>query len=248
MTALPTWIERTGVVPYYHQLKAILVGDIGRGVFADSKLPSESELCRRFGVSRTVVRQALDEMEQEGLIYKVKGRGAFVTGRKLEASHVQEVAGFYASMTGQGHMVRSRILRQEVVPASPHIALALALDVGEPVLALDRVRNVDDIPISVVRAALPIRLFPTLEDVDLRDSSLYSVIAERFGRKPHHGNRTIEAIAIAAVDAHHLGVRPGSPALRLESVVRSEDDVPFETFVAVYRGDRSKLDIRIVPA
>lgn len=248
MTALPTWIERTGVVPYYHQLKAILVGDIGRGVFADSKLPSESELCRRFGVSRTVVRQALEEMEQEGLIYKVKGRGAFVTGRKLEASHVQEVAGFYASMTGQGHVVRSRILRQEVVPSSPHIALALALDVGEPVLALDRVRNVDDIPISVVRAALPIRLFPTLEDIDLRDSSLYSVIAERFGRKPHHGNRTIEAIAIAAADAHHLGVRPGSPALRLESVVRSEDDVPFETFVAIYRGDRSKLDIRIVSA
>jgi GntR family transcriptional regulator len=246
MTALPSWIERKGVVPYYHQLKAILVGDISRGAFADSKLPSESELCRRFGVSRTVVRQALDEIEQEGLIYKVKGKGAFVTGRKLEASHVQEVAGFYASMTGQGHIVRSRILRQEVVPASPHIARSLALDVGEPVLALDRVRNVDDVPISVVRAALPIRLFPTLEDVDLRDASLYSVLAERFGRKPHHGNRTIEAIAIAAADAHHLGVRVGSPALRLESVVRGEDDVPFETFVAIYRGDRSKLDVRIV--
>jgi GntR family transcriptional regulator, N-acetylglucosamine utilization regulator len=239
-------IDRRGATPFYHQLKEILLGTIGSGWVAGDKLPSESELCLRFGVSRTVVRQALDEMEREGLVYKIKGKGAFVTGQKFDASFAQRAAGFHESMTSRGHVVRSQILAQDLIPASVHVARVLELDVDEPVVAVDRVRSVDGVPIQVVRAWMPHRLCPGLEDVDLRDASLYAVLERRYGLRPHHGWRTIEAIAMSEADAARLSVAPASPALLVVSVTRTEAGVPFEHFSAVYRGDRSRFDIQVM--
>lgn len=245
MAAQAERIDRGGAVPFYAQLRDILERDIGRGLYEGDKLPSENELCRLYGVSRTVVRQALDEMEREGLLYKVKGKGAFVTGRKFEASFVQHAAGFYASMASRGYRVASEILLQKVVPADAHVARVLALDVGEPVVALDRLRSIEDVPIQVVRAWMPHRLCPGLESVDLRDKSLYTLISRRYGLRPHHGRRTIEAIPMPAGDARHLGVKPGSPAMLVDSVTSTRDDVAFEYFVAVYRGDSSRFEIEL---
>lgn len=239
-------INRQAPLPLYYQLQEILVGAIGTTLRDGDLLPSESDLCQQYGVSRTVVRQALDEMAHEGLIYKVKGKGAFVTGRKLETSHVQTVAGFHASMAARGHRVTSRVIRQEVTPATPHIASLLETLVGDPVVHVERVRSVDDVAISIVRAWLPAVLCPDLETVDLRGVSMYAVIRERYGLEPARGSRTIEAIEISDADAHLLGVRRGSAALRLESLARTSDGVPLEYFISVYRGDRSKLDIELV--
>jgi len=241
----PARIDRHGPAPFYHQLKEILLRDIGSSWASGDKLPSESELCLQYGVSRTVVRQALDEMEREGLVYKIKGKGAFVTGRKFDSTFVQHAAGFHASMTSRGHVVTSDVLVQEVRPAGPHAARMLGLDVGVPVLALDRVRSVDGVRIQVVRAWLPYRLCRGLERVDLGDASVYAVLADRYGLRPHHGWRTIEAVAIPAQDAALLGVEPSSPGLLVESVTSSADDEAFEYFVAIYRGDRSRFDIEV---
>jgi GntR family transcriptional regulator len=240
-------IDRRAATPFYHQLKEILLGRIGTGWAAGDMLPSESALCLRFGVSRTVVRQALDEMEREGLLYKVKGKGAFVTGQKFDARLAQRAAGFHASMTGRGHVVTSEVLVQEVVPAGVPVARALELGVGEPVVALHRVRSVDGVPVQVAHARMPHRLVPGLEAVDLRDASLSAVLDGRYGLRPHHGWRTIEAIAISDEDAGRLSVAPGSAALLVVGVTRTEAGVPFEHCTAVHRGDRSRLDIEVMP-
>ena len=239
-------INRDAPLPYYHQLKQILLREIGTVWHDGDLLPSEGELCARFGVSRPVVRRSLDELERDGRVYKIKGKGTFVTQPKLEAAHIQQVAGFFAVMRDAGHKVTSQVLRQEVAPAAAQVAKMLAVRVGEPVIAIDRVRSVDDVPISVVRAWISQTLCPGLEHVDLREASMYETIGKSYGLRPHHGNRTIEAVGISTEDAAFLGVRPGAPALLVESVVRTEDDIVLEYFIAVYRGDRSRLDIRLV--
>jgi GntR family transcriptional regulator len=104
-----TGIDVRSYIPYYQQLKQILITDIQHRNEGDL-LPSESDLCRTYSVSRTVVRQALDELEREGLVLKVKGKGTFATGRKLNTSFVQYSLGFYDSMVNAGHSVRSRVL------------------------------------------------------------------------------------------------------------------------------------------
>jgi len=231
--------------PYYQQLKRILVKDIEDRRGEGDLLPSESEMCRQYSVSRTVVRQALAELEDEGLVHKVKGKGTFVTGRPLNTSFVQHSLGFYESMQRTGHEVRSRTLALRTEPASVSMARLVEVGVGEAVVRFDRVRSVDGRPVQVVRTMLPARLFPGLADVDMTDRSLYQVLAESYGIRPSSGHRSIDATALSAEDAGHLGAPAGDPALRIESLTRSELGVLFEYYVAIYRGDSFKFELEV---
>lgn len=232
--------------PYYVQLKRILLKEIETNQVEGNMLPSEADLCARYGVSRTVVRRVLEELEGEGLVLKIKGKGTYVTGRKEDTSFIQHTLGFYESMVRAGHVVTSRVLRLATERCGVDVARLLELNVGEQVVCFDRVRSIDGRPVQVVRAHLPAKLFPGLAGLDMTDRSLYEVLAGSYGVRAASGHRSIEAVALAGEDCRHLGVPHGTPGLRMESVTRSEQDVVFEHFVAHYRGDsfRFELDVR----
>ena len=97
--------------PYYVQLKRILLKDLEADGAEGNLLPSEAGLCAQYSVSRTVVRQALAELEKEGLVLKVKGKGTFVTGRGVDTRLIQETLGFYESLSQAGHVVQSQVLK-----------------------------------------------------------------------------------------------------------------------------------------
>jgi GntR family transcriptional regulator len=244
MTELAVGIDVRSFEPYYQQLKRILVKGIESGTEGDL-LPSESELCKQYSVSRTVVRQALAELEADGLVHKVKGKGTYVTGRTLNTSFVQHSLGFYESMQRAGHAVRSKVLALRTEPSGVSMAKLVEIGLGEEVIRFDRVRSVDKRPVQVVRTVLPARLFPGLTDMDMTDRSLYQVLAENYGIRPATGHRAIDATALSAEDAKHLRVQAGLPALRVESVTRNADGVLFEYYVAIYRGDNFKFELEV---
>jgi GntR family transcriptional regulator len=239
-----TGIDIRSYVPYYQQLKQILISEIQHRNEGDL-LPSESDLCRTYSVSRTVVRQALDELERDGLVLKVKGKGTFATGRKLNTSFVQYSLGFYDSMANTGHSVRSRVLASELAGCPVSLASVLDLNIGDEVIRFDRVRSVDDRPVQVVRTTLPSRMFPGFTDLDMTDRSLYQVMRDVYGVRPAGGHRSIEAAVLSAEDARHLGAPPGLPALRIESVTRTAEGTVFEYYSAIYAGDRFKFELEI---
>jgi GntR family transcriptional regulator len=239
-----TGINTRSYVPYYQQLKQILITDVQSRKEGDL-LASESDLCRKYSVSRTVVRQALDELERDGLVLKVKGKGTYVTGRKLNTTFVQHSLGFYDSMVNAGHSVRSSVFTLELTGCPVSLASALDLNIGDEVIRFDRVRSVDDRPVQVVRTTLPSRMFPGFTDLDMTDRSLYQVINDEYGVRPAGGHRSIEAAALSAEDARHLVAPPGLPALRIESVTRTAEGKVFEHYSAIYRGDSFKFELEI---
>jgi GntR family transcriptional regulator len=245
MTDTATGIDVRSFEPYYQQLKRILVQDIESNHHEGDLLPSESELCRLYSVSRTVVRQALKELENEGLVFKVKGKGTYVTGRKLNTSFVQHSLGFYESMARAGYQVRSRTLMQRLEPSGVAQARLIEIPVGDEVILFDRIRSVDDRPVQVVRTVLPARLFPGLADLDMTDRSLYQVLAESYGVRPASGHRAIDAIALNSEDAYHLRAPVGQPALRIESITRSAEGAVFEYYTAIYRGDTFRFEFEV---
>lgn len=245
MTDSNAAIDVRSFEPYYQQLKRILIRDIEANRAEGDLLPSESEMCRAYSVSRTVVRQALSELENEGMVLKVKGKGTYVTGRKLNTSFVQHSLGFYESMQQAGHVVRSQTLTLHTEPCGVSLAKLMEIAVGEEVIRFDRVRNVDDRPVQVVRTVLPARLFPGLTDLDMTDRSLYQVLATSYDVRPASGHRAIDATALNTEDAHHLRAEVGQPALRIESVTRSEQGVLFEYYIAIYRGDTFKFELEV---
>ena len=237
-------VRRDDPMPYYAQLARIIEFEITQGRWhPGDTLPSEAELCEAHGVSRTAVRQALGELAARGLVRKQKGRRTCVARAHVTHLVVQELRGFFDEVSSQGGRVQTRVLRQEIVPAPPDVSDDLGLAGGSEALLLTRVRSVDGEPIVYVETHLPVPRFAALADLDLTDASLYAELATRFGVHPRSGARAIEAAVADAPLARDLGVRKGSPLLALWATNKDQNGIPFERFVAWYRGDGTRFEL-----
>jgi GntR family transcriptional regulator len=240
-------IDRESPVPYYHQLKALLRDEIVHGRWpAGSRIPSEPELCRLLDVSRTVVRQALGDLEHERLLRRRKGLGTFVAEPKIRERLVQTLTGFHDDMVDQGRIPRTVVLEQRVVPATSVVSLELGMAPGTPVVMIERVRSVDAEPIVLVTTYLPHDLVPGLEAVDLTDRSLYQTLAQRYGLTLGRGRRMLESVGASTAEAALLGIEPGDPLLFLRSTTYLTDGRAVEYYEAHHRGDRTALEVDLV--
>jgi GntR family transcriptional regulator len=210
------------------------------------QMPSEAELCDTFELSRTPVRQALDELEREGLISRVKGKGTFVAEPKISEGLVQELTGFFQDMVEQGLMPVTEVLACEVVPAVPRIAGYLGIEPETPVYEIERLRSINNEPIVLVTTYLPRDLCPELTDADLRTQSLYAYLEEACGLVITRGRRIIEAVSASKYEAKLLQVEVGAPLILLDSVSYLQDGTPLEYYRALHRGDRSRFEVELV--
>jgi len=242
-----TLIDFKSNIPYYIQLVGLLKEQIDKEAWKPGdRIPSEPELCATYGVSRTVVRQALLQLELEGLIIRRKGRGTFVTERKINESLVQKLTGFYHDMVDRGLKPVTKVLIHEVQPATPKIAQHLGIQPGASVFCIERLRYVDDVPIVLVKTYIPYELCPRLADYDLSNKSLYEVLEKEFNLVISHGRRTVEAVPANEREAQLLMVDDCDPLLLLNSVTYLEDGTPLEYYHAVHRGDRSRFEVELL--
>ena len=154
---LRTSIDRNSALPFYVQLKDALVEQIEEGHWRPGdKIPGEVDLCRLFGVSRTVVRQALNDMAYDGIVVREKGRGTFISEPKISSrSLVHSLAGFYQDMVERGLTPHDEVLEQSMEPASKKVASYLKLEPMTPVIKLTRLRFIQDEPTVLVPSYLP---------------------------------------------------------------------------------------------
>jgi GntR family transcriptional regulator len=240
-------VKHDSPVPYYFQLSSYIEQQIkAKRLLAGQLLPSEQEICEKLGVSRTVVRQALADLERDGFINKQNGKRSAISYPKYDGSLMQNLRGFYDDAVLKGQKLTTRILELKVVPAEGELAGILKLNEGETVIMLTRLRFLDGAPEVLVVTYIPEAKCPNLFREDLTDKSLYGLLALKYGLVISKGHRTVEAIALDRADAKLLEVRPKSPALLLKSVGLLADGVPLEYFVAKHRGDRSKFHIDLV--
>ena len=240
-------IDRASPVPFYFQLRKLLEDQIvsGRWVPAE-RLPGESALCEHFTVSRTTVRQALAELENEGLVRREKGRGTFVAEPRTSAWLLQSAHGFHEEGERAGHSVTSQVLRKEVGPLPQWAADALRLPMGSEGVTVERLRWVDGRLVMYVLNHLPPELARTVLGADLENGSLYQVLEEREGLSVCGGARVVEAVAAEGELAGLLEVEAGSPILFVESLSWGVDNQRFECYRAWHRADRTKIQVQVV--
>jgi len=248
MATLPiTHIDRSSPIPFYFQLKKIIVQEISTGRWApDEQIPSEPEICQHFGVSRTTVRQALAELENEGSIRREKGRGTFVSQTYPELWFLQSSQGFYDEAARKGHEVVSRLIRRERTELPGFAAEALGLEVGAEGVILERLRWVDGRVVMYVVNYLVDRLSPAVMEADLVNGSLYRAIAEGAGFTMAGGRRVVEAVTAEDELANLLEVDEGSPLLFVESVAWDESLALVEFYRAWHRADRTKIEVQVL--
>ncbi len=239
-------IDRASPLPYYFQLKELIRADIrAKRLQPGDRIPGDHDLCRQYAVSRTVVRQALAELELEGVIERIKGRGTFIAAPKTTEGLVQSITGLYDDVRSRGSTLRSIVRRFEVLPASEQVREELALGPSDRVIVLERLRLVDEKPWVYAVTHLPADLAPGLLEEDLTDQSLYHLLETKYGIVLARGHRSIEAVAASKALAADLGVQAGAPLLALRSVVVDDSGRPVETFVAYHRGDSSRFDVEV---
>ncbi|MDO4888210.1 MAG: GntR family transcriptional regulator [Actinomycetaceae bacterium] len=239
-------IDRDSAVPYYHQLKAILLARIeAEGLAGGDRFWSDNDVRATYGVSRSVVRQALAELETEGVITRVRGKGTFVTMPTEDHGLASSIDGLYAHARAQGLALSSRILRLQREPANERVAGLLDLEPGGEVVAVERVRHVAGEPWAYTTSWMPAELVPGIERFDFEEDSLYRILREEYGLSFGVARRSVGAVVAGQTAARHLHVRVGAPVLHIVSLLLSAESIPIETFVAQHRGDKSRFDVML---
>jgi GntR family transcriptional regulator len=232
-------IDPDSPVPKYFQLREILLDLIDSDELSiGAAIPSERELCQRFGLSRMTVRQAVDHLVSEGRLHRVPGKGTFVARPKIELA--LQLTSFTEDMRARGMVPGSRDLDRRVVRASAHLAKELGIQPGEEVHFIERLRTADGEPLSIERAHIPVKLAPDLADYDLSDKSLYELLERRYGLVMDAGELTIDGGLADPSDADLLKLPRGGAVLLLQRRSFS-GGVCAELGVSTYRADRYQL-------
>jgi GntR family transcriptional regulator len=236
-------IDRTSPLPLYYQIKERLLEELPH---PGEQLPTEQDLTARFGVSRMTVVQALRELEQEGVIYRIQGKGTFVAPRKLE-QRLALLRGFTEEMQTRGMTPVTRLLSLEQVVPLSRVARELDLAPGDLVWKVARLRLAGQEPIAVQTAYLPVRLCPDLRPESL-DGSLYAVLKERYGLIPVRAREMYEASVFGSDHLSRLlGVQAGAPLLQVVRITYADSamDRPFEYVSSQIKGDRYMLHVEL---
>ena len=236
-----------GSAPLWAQLKQLLADRIARGALKPhDRLPSEAELCRVHGVSRTVVREALNQLVVERRIYKMQGKGSFVAAPREQQDFVGSNVSFTSDVEGAGHVVTRRVLTLRLREADEEDRRKLDLGPGAPVVELDRVLCVDGAPRTLVKSVLRAALTPGLEKIDMENRSLYETLRRRYGIVMAGAERWLEAVNADARAAELLEVARGRALLGIVSIGADQTGAPVEHYRALHRTDASRLRLRVM--
>jgi GntR family transcriptional regulator len=166
-------IEKDERLPLYYQLMDTILGQIENGEYKEhEKLPSERDLCDRFNISRTTVRQTMKELEKEGYIYRKHGKGSFVSSKMFNQSLVQFYS-FTEETIKMGKIPASKVLSFERILSDNKIAKKLNVQFEEEVYKIVRLRLANDEPMLYEVTYLPVSRFENLSRKELESTPMY---------------------------------------------------------------------------
>ena len=223
--------------PRYLQLARLMRADIDRGVIQVSdRLPGEREICRRFGVSRTTVRRALEELESHGYVRADGTRGWFVT----PLVEPNALLGFTDLAAERGLEATSRVLA-----CTPREAtLAEGDDLGAPpgarVLELERIRLLGGVPVGWQRAVAAAWLAPGIVARDYATNSLFEGFRAE-GIVPARADYDVRAGTADKRQAKLLEVPLGASVLLIKATIRDEEGRRIEVSEGAFAGERYRF-------
>jgi GntR family transcriptional regulator len=233
-----------GTIPLCRKIREELALQIRSGRWrVEQGIPSEAALCQQYGASRGTIRQALAGLVEQGLIYRRQGRGSFVQRPKLEGS----VLGSYRLYMSRMPLdARSHVLQCRRRAAPREVQKILGLAEGEDIYELQRIRYVNNTPISLQVSYLPSALCPGLEKVDLSQEALYAILAREYRVVFLRAEEFIEPVLADVRVARHLHIRRRSPVFLVERTSYMADERVGEFRRGHMRGDlyRYRIDLR----
>lgn len=231
----------------YLQVEAELKQKMLSGVYAvGERIPTEPELCKEYGVSRITVRRAVQDLVDEGLLTKVRGRGTFVAVPKYVVGVGPDENRGFENLSRQGMQTSYELLSAEEVPATGSTAHWLDIKPEEPVIHIRRLVMEGDVPMAIDDLYAPSDDFPGLIELIGQGASFYSVLKSVYGYRVGTDEMTLDASTTRHDEASLLRCTVGAPLFVLRKRVLRTDGRPLHYSKSVIRADRVSYSFRIV--
>lgn len=234
-------VNRYSPSPLYQQIFDTVRVSIENGTLEPGdSLPTEAELMHCFQVSRYVVRQAVQALAQQGLIYTEHGRGSFVSHKPIEKP-LDVLQSFHASMVSAGYQVEVEVKRKELVHPPINIAQNLGLKEQAQTFYLERVAYLDGKPINSMFSHIAHGPWEIDKLLDFPGGSLYQFLYENFRIRLVRSQSYIEIISAGEKETHLLNVPRGSILMQVSSLTCDKSGRKVEFSRVVYPGHRFRF-------
>ncbi len=234
-------------VALYIQLQKILKKKILSGEYTvGEKIPPENELCDTYNVSRITVRKAVDTLVQERLLYRVQGKGTFVTSLKLRRD-LPKLSSFSEEIRELGLVPGSRVLEQSLKEAHEPLRTLLQLpEKATHINRITRVRLANNEPIFLEKVYIPVYLCPNLFDTYIESDSLYRIFREQYHFVLEYAKESYEVKSMTKHEAEILQCKEHEPVFFIERITFLDTDIPVALTRATGRGDKLRLSVDLV--
>ncbi|PKL14027.1 MAG: hypothetical protein CVV48_04895 [Spirochaetae bacterium HGW-Spirochaetae-4] len=221
--------ESEGALPLYSQVAYHLEHDIEKGkIPIGSRLPSQQELSESFGVSRITILKALELLRDNGIITSKQGIGSTVI--KAGNTRTYQSEGFSARYSKLGKKVLTKVISITQEECDAEVSENLLLIPGSKVIHIQRVRYLDDLPISVEHVFMNYKaktysILKTLRD----NQSLYQLFKEELGLRFTYAEEKLFAELPSEENQRLLDIHVGHPVMKMLRVTYEHlDDPPTE--------------------
>lgn len=237
--------KRSDERPLYQQVKELILTRIEEDQMRPGDLlPTEAELESLYQVSRTTIRTAINELQNDGYITKQQGRGTFVANNSYEDCQAV-LQSFTRDAQKRGITMRTILISAELIIPGEELQFSMEIK-AEPVLRIQRMRYIDEIPTIFTTSYLPRYVHEKLDwkNADFCNHSLYEQI-EAAGVDFESGEEIVEVCNAGVYEAALLGIDPGHPMSRNQRKVFDRQGRLVEYGSTLTRGDRYRLYIKL---
>jgi len=227
-------------VPLYVQLASYFRIQIHSGVLQPGDMMlAENSLCEILNISRTTVRQSMNNLVEEGLLVRYRGKGTFIANFKIKRN-MNHLYSFSEDMKAIGAVPSSKVIKAEVLERCPEdIADILKLPTPQtPVFYLERLRLANQEPILWERTYIPYFLCNKIETFDFSRNSLYQLLSETYQLEMYHARESLDAILLSDREASLLECPSKSVGYKINRVSYLDSGVVFEYTTSVTRADK----------
>lgn len=244
-------INKRSPIPAYNQLIDIIYSQIkNRELLPNEMLPSETEFCKRYGISRTTVRESLGRLTRDGKLYTIKGKGTFVAEPKLDQIMIK-IPDFYEDMAARGLKPEVKVLDLKVIKATQLVSEKLMVPLDEKVFRIKRLFLADNKPYVLEKKFIVCRdckILSSCNQDDLmgfEDQSVFDVLAGKCHICNEYAYVSIESTTIRPYESTYLEVPAGTVAFYVDLVAYKKDDTPCGWIASVYRGDLYRFKTKL---
>lgn len=237
-------VDKNSQMPLHIQLMNIIRDMIDSGELkAEDSIMPERELCAIQNVSRMTVNKAIVNLVNEGFLYRVQGKGTFVSAMKRR-NRFSSMKGFTEVMKEKGIQIKTDILSFEEDNKDEYIRKELKIEKGsQKIYRVERLRYIEDEPFGIEISYIPKNICSDLKEDLKTNNSLYSILSENYSYKMKRAEQIIEPIMLSKQEAELLKQDVGTLALKLKRTSYIDGDIPVEYTISIFRSDKYQYEI-----